>query len=180
MADPPKDEADWFSRLDQPDAKRLREALAPYAPCFALAGDGPRFLQDLEAFEQAAKPSDIKPVDMLFIDSAGDSTASKNADLMVKRDRFDDSLACRGRNGALHAPGVRSIRWSGQPDFHARRRADDDARPALLDEEGGRFPLWRLVFANVLNPERPSRGGGCGKPRCPGFVRRGHRRKARS
>ena len=88
MACPPKDDADWLSRLDRPDAGRLGEALAPFAPHFSLAGDGPRFLQDLEAFERTAKPSDIKPVDMLYIDSAGVSTASKNADLMVKRDRF--------------------------------------------------------------------------------------------
>ena len=88
MADPPKDGAEWFSRLGRPDAERLREALAPFAPCFSLDGDGPRFLQDMEAFERVAKPSDIRPMDMLFIDSAGGSTASKNADLMVKRDRF--------------------------------------------------------------------------------------------
>ena len=149
MADPPKDEAEWFSRLDQPDAKRLREALAPFAPCFALAGDGPRFLQDLEAFEQAAKPSDIKLVDMLFIDSAGGSTALKNADLMVKRDRFD-SLSPAEAAMALY-----TLQAFAPPGGAGNRTSMRGGGPMTtlvqpLDEEGGRFTLWRLVFANVL------------------------------
>ena len=149
MADPPRDNADWRARLDAPDAEHLRAALAQFAPYFALAGDGARFLQDSDAFERTAKPSDIKPVDMLYIDSAGSATASKNADLTVKRNRFA-SLSPGEAAIALYtlqafAPtggaGNRTSMRGGGPMTTLVQPRDDD---------GARFPLWQLVFANVL------------------------------
>ena len=149
MADPPKDEADWLSRLGRTDAERFREALASFAPCFALDGDGPRFLQDLEPFERAAKPSDIKPVDMLYIDSAGGSTTSKNADLMVKRDRFP-TLSPAEAAMALYT--LQAFAPAGGAGNRTSMRGGGPmvtlVRP--LDEKSERFSLWRLVFANVL------------------------------
>ena len=157
MANPPKDGADWLSRLERPDAGRLRDALAPFAPSFALAGDGPRFLQDLETLECSAKPSDIKPVDMLFIDSAGSSTALKNADLMVKRDRFP-SLA--PAEAAMALCTLQTFAPSGGAGNRTSMRGGGPlvtlVRPR--DHEGEQFPLWRLVFANVL-PGRPLAAG---------------------
>lgn len=149
MADPPKDESDWLSRLDRPDAKRLREVLAPFAPYFALAGDGPRFLQDQEPFERAVKDSDIKSVDMLYIDSAGDSTASKNADLMVKRERFA-SLSPAEAAMALYT--LQAFAPTGGKGNRTSMRGGGPMTTLVqpLDEEGSRFALWRLVFANVL------------------------------
>ena len=67
-----------------PDPDRLRERLTPYMPAFELSGEGPRFLQDFDPLE--GKPN---PPDMLFIDSAGQQTARNNADLMVRRGRYD-------------------------------------------------------------------------------------------
>ena len=58
--------------------------MQPLAPAFDLLGDGPRFLQDLEPLGGKGNPPG-----MLFIDSAGDSTAKKNADLMVRRGRYE-------------------------------------------------------------------------------------------
>ena len=80
LAHPPSSSED---RAHPPDAATLRTAMKPLAPAFNLLGDGPRFLQDLEALE-----GDGNPPDMLFIDSAGESTAKKNADLMVRRGRY--------------------------------------------------------------------------------------------
>ena len=149
MADPPKDEADWLSRLEQPNATRLRESLKPFTPFFELAGDGPRFLQDFEAFERATKSkSSIKPLDMLFIDSAGDSTTKKNADLMVKRDRHS-SLTTAEAAMALYtlqafAPsggaGNRTSMRGGGPMTTLARPIGNNAGPSL----------WKLIFANVL------------------------------
>ena len=88
VTNPPRDDGDWHERYDAPDPERLRATLEPFAPHFELTGDGPRFLQDLERLEAGAKESDVNPPDMLFIDSAGESTRQKNADLMVKRNRY--------------------------------------------------------------------------------------------
>ncbi len=82
LACPPVDEDDWLD--GPPDAQRLAKGLAPLAPAFNLLGEGPRFMQDMEPLSGAPNPPD-----MLFIDSAGDSTARKNADLMVRRCRYD-------------------------------------------------------------------------------------------
>lgn len=148
MADPPADEADWLSRLQFPDAARLRDALAPFATGFALVGDGPRFLQDLEAFECSAKPSDIKPVDMLYIDSAGDSTTLKNADLMVKRSRFS-SLSPEEAAMALYT--LQAFAPAGGAGNRTSMRGGGPLVTLVqpLYGERERFPLWRLVFANV-------------------------------
>ena len=149
MGDPPINEPDWLSRLDRPNAKRLREALAPFAPHFTLAGDGPRFLQDYEAFEREVKHSDIKPVDMLYIDSAGDSTVSKNADLMVKRCRFA-SLSPAEAAMALYT--LQAFAPTGGAGNRTSMRGGGPMTTLVqpLDEQGRRFTLWRLVFANVL------------------------------
>ncbi len=149
MADPPKDDADWYSRFHKPDSSRLREALAPFAPCFALGGDGPRFLQDQESFERAAESSDIEPVDMLFIDSAGSSTESKNADLMVKRSRFA-SLPPGEAAMALYTLQAFAP-TGGRGNLTSMRGGGPMATLVQpCDDTNTHFPLWRLVFANVL------------------------------
>ena len=81
LAHPPNGSDD---RANPPDAAVLRLAMEPLAPAFNLLGDGPRFLQDLEPLDGEGSPPE-----MLFIDSAGDSTAKKNADLMVRRGRYE-------------------------------------------------------------------------------------------
>ena len=82
LADSPEDDDDWAERRT-PDPERLRERLARFEPAFNLLGEGPRFLQDLEPL--TGEPS---APDMLFIDSAGESTEKNNADLMTWRARY--------------------------------------------------------------------------------------------
>ena len=149
MTDPPADDAEWLARLDRPDAARLHAALTPFAPHFALAGNGPRFLQDLEAFERTVKPSDIKPLDMLYIDSAGAAAVAKNADLTVKRDRFA-SLPPSEAAMALYA--LQAFAPTGGAGNRTSMRGGGPMTTLVqpLGEDSGRFPLWRLVFANVL------------------------------
>ena len=77
----PNPVSDWRARRDDPGD--LRHAMAMLAPAFNLTGGGPLFLQDLEPLV-----GEVTPPDMLFIDSAGGSTAKKNADLMVRRGRY--------------------------------------------------------------------------------------------
>ena len=82
LVDPPEDVDEWQERR-APDARRLRQRLALFERAFNLLGDGPRFLQDLDALQGDA----VSP-DMLFIDSAGEATAKNNADLMTWRGRY--------------------------------------------------------------------------------------------
>lgn len=140
LAAPPQDTTDWRAR--KPDAGMLRAALAPLAPAFNLIGEGPLFMQDLQPLQ--GEPSSP---DMLFIDSAGASTAAKNADLMVKRDHYpslDLPLAAMALYTLqAHAPsggaGNRTSMRGGGPMVTL-------VRPAI----GGGCPLWSFVWANVL------------------------------
>ena len=139
LADPPLDASDWKRRW-APDAARLREKLAPFAPAFNLLGEGPRFLQDLEPLAGEARP-----VDTLFIDSAGESAVGKNSDVMMHRDRYD-TLDLPTAAMALYtlqdfAPaggaGIRTSMRGGGPLV------------TLVDPREGQGRLWDLIWANV-------------------------------
>ena len=143
LADPPRDAEDWQDRC-APDPERLRARLAPFAPAFELMGEGPRFMQDREAFEVGVR--DPNPPDMLFIDSAGGQTIRNNADLLVKRARYpalDPATAAMTiYTLQAHAPsggaGNRTSMRGGGPMV------------TLVDPGGG---LWPLVWANVPDGE---------------------------
>ena len=129
-----------------PDPDRLRDALNAYKDFFELTGDGPRFLQDLEAFETDAKRSEIKPPEMLFIDSAGEQTAKNNADLMVRR----------GRYGALPLPlaamalyTLQAFAPSGGSGNRTSMRGGGPMVTLMKPIDGGSHPLWRFVWSNV-------------------------------
>lgn len=138
LADPPADPEEWEERR-APDPARLRAQLAPLASAFELDGEGLRFLQDLEALE--GEPA---PPDMLFIDSAGASTAKKNGDLMVWRDRYPtlspELAAMALYTLQAHAPsggaGNRTSMRGGGPLV------------TLVEPRAG-CPLWDLVWANT-------------------------------
>ena len=138
LADPPENVEDWEERQTA-DPVRLRERLAPYRRAFELTGDGPSFLQDFGPLG-----GDPNPPDMLFIDSAGQQTAKNNADLMVRRRRYEalpPSLAAMALYTLqAHAPaggaGNRTSMRGGGPMV------------TLVDPKCGRG-LWRLVWANT-------------------------------
>ena len=153
LAYPPGDESDWKEKLANPDVGQLRERMELFAEHFELGGNGPRFMQDLESFEYVSKPSDTKPLDMLFIDSAGSSTASKNADLMVKRNRFS---VLESAEAAMALYTLQAFAPSGGAGNRTSMRGGGPmttlVQPVGLNPE--QMPLWRLVYSNVL-PRSP-------------------------
>lgn len=143
LACPPQSPGDWRARR-QPDPNGLRDAMAPLAGAFELAGDGPRFLQDLESLE-----GDPAPPDMLFIDSAGGNTARNNADLMVRRGRYpalDPAMAAM----ALYT--LQAFAPEGGRGILTSMRGGGPL-VTLLDPPPGPSPLWSLIWANVPEGE---------------------------
>lgn len=69
----------------RPDEAALRDAMLQFVDAFHLTGDGPKFLQDFDGFNGGS----VNSPDMLFIDSAGDSTIKKNQDVMVHGNRYE-------------------------------------------------------------------------------------------
>ena len=146
LADPPRHDGDWQERYDAPDAQRLRAAFEPFAPHFELTGNGPRFLQDWERFESGAKPTGANPPDMLFIDSAGESTRKHNADLMVKRDRYR-ALSLPLAAMALYT--LQAFAPAGGAGNRTSMRGGGPLMTLVQPLEGGAHRLWRLLWSNV-------------------------------
>ena len=147
LAHPPQGGDD---RGSPPDAATLRSAIKPLAPAFNLLGDGPRFLQDLEPLKplngQGNRPG------MLFIDSAGGSTAKKNADLMVRRGRYD-ALPL-----PLAAMALYTLQAFAPSGGAGNRTSMRGGGPMVTLVKPAAEGLWPLVWANVprgepLDPE---------------------------
>ena len=136
LTDPPVDTDDWEDR-EAPDPGRLKDRLARFAPAFNLTGEGALFLQDLEHL--LGEP---KPPDMLFIDSAGASTATKNADLMVHRARY------RSLDLPLAAMALYTLQAHAPSGGAGNRTSMRGGGPmvTLIDPGQG---LWPLIWANV-------------------------------
>ncbi len=146
LADPPRDDADWHERYDAPDPNRFQAALAPFVRYFELAGQGPRFLQDREPFETAAKAGNVRPPDMLFLDSAGENAARHNADLMVRRGRYP-SLSLPLAAMALYT--LQAFAPAGGAGNRTSMRGGGPMVTLVRPRDGGAHALWRLVWANV-------------------------------
>jgi CRISPR system Cascade subunit CasA len=140
LAAPPANWRDWRARHD-PDPDALRAAMAPLAPAFELLGDGPRFMQEAIATNEAPNPPD-----MLFIDSAGGSTAKKNADLMVRRLRYD-RLTLPLAAMALYA--LQAFAPSGGAGNRTSMRGGGPMVTLVRPGDPGSSQLWSLVWANV-------------------------------
>ena len=136
LVDPPEDVDEWQERR-APDARRLRQRLALFERAFNLLGDGPRFLQDLDALQGDA----VSP-DMLFIDSAGEATAKNNADLMTWRGRYP-SLSPPMAAMALHT--FQAFAPSGGAGNRTSMRGGGP-QVTLVDPGDG---LWAMIWANV-------------------------------
>lgn len=139
LAAPPAGDDDWLAR--RPDPLALRAALAPLAPAFNLLGEGARFLQDLEPLA-----GQVQGPDMLFIDASGENAAKKNADLMVKRNRFA-TLDLPAAAMALytlqaHAP-------AGGAGNRTSMRGGGPLVTLAKPSQPGEAPLWALIWANV-------------------------------
>ena len=139
LADPPKDLSDWDKR-QAPDRDRLRSKLEEFAPAFNLTGYGPLFLQDLELLGGKSNP-----LDMLFIDGAGENTAKENADIMVCRNRYaslDKSL-----EPAMVAMALYTLQAHAPQGGSGHRTSMRGGGPLVTLVDPGQG-LWSLIWAN--------------------------------
>jgi len=130
-------------RFSPPDADTFRAGLEPLIPAFNLLGVGPCFMQDFEILEGEAKAPD-----MLFIDSAGAATQSKNADLMVRRSRYPVLPL------PLAAMALYTLQAFAPAGGSGNRTSMRGGGPMVTLVKPKGQGLWQLVWANVP----------CGKP----------------
>lgn len=146
LARPASDQRSWVAAWrTPPSAAELEEALAPLAYAFDLDGDGPRFLQDFEEL-----PGDGEPVERLLIEAPGDSTTSKNTDLLVKRGR----IPMLGRPAAAMALFTLQS-WAPAGGAGNRTGLRGGGPMVTLVRPDGASSLWHLLWANTPLGDRP-------------------------
>ncbi len=143
----PDEDVSWTP----PDHATLKSGLAHLVPAFELLGDGPRFLQDFEPLQ-----GDPNPPDMLFIDNAGANAAKKNADIMVKRNRYG-TLPLPLAAMALYT--LQAFAPAGGKGNRTSMRGGGPMVTLVRPKQEG---LWPLIWANVpagvaLRPEQLSK-----------------------
>ncbi len=150
----PRDDDEWIERLEEPPTiETLDRAFAAHADAFVLDGEGPRFMQDLERFEQHGggkrKPAE-NSIASLLIDTPGDQTLRNNADHFIKRGRIEALCpACAATalfTLQLNAP-------SGGAGHRTSLRGGGPLTTLVaLDPEGSELPdtLWHNLWLNVL------------------------------
>ena len=146
LTDPVRSERDWNERFQEPDADRLQNSLDPFSNYFELTGDGYRFLQDLEQFEKEINKNNIKPTEMLFIDSAGNQTRKNNSDIMVHRDRYNN-LPLPLAAMALYT--LQAFAPAGGAGNRTSMRGGGPMVTILQPTEKIEYLLWRTILLNV-------------------------------
>ena len=134
-------------RLNPPEAKIFHVSLEPLAPAFELLGNGPCFLQDIDELD--GKPN---VPDILFIDSAGESTTKKNADILVHRNRYSVLPL------PLAAMALYTLQAFAPSGGSGHRTSMRGSRPMVTLVKPRKPGLWPLIWANVPcgNPIDPN------------------------
>jgi CRISPR system Cascade subunit CasA len=140
----PPDNGDVWLGLwrEPPESAELDAAFAPIAHAFVLDGDGPRFLQDLEDLQ-----SGTEPIERLLIEASGESTNSKNTDLMVHRGRVT-SMSRAAAAMALYTFQA----WAPAGGAGNRTGLRGGGPLVTMVMPGSAPTLWQTIWANV--PER--------------------------
>ncbi len=147
---PPDEEAwtEWWEEFPSPEA--LQSWFGSVAEAFVLDGDGPRFCQDLDPLE-----GEESPIERLLIDTPGDNTLRRNADLLVKRGRLE-SLGRPAAAMALYA--LQAFAPSGGAGHRTSMRGGGPLTTLVRPGRQTRLvPLWQLIWANVPCGDAPKR-----------------------
>lgn len=138
---------EWFRQ--PPEARMLASAFAQHTAAFELAGDGPRFMQDMDL---RAGDGEAVGIGNLLIDSPGENALRNNSDLFVKRGRVQGMCQrCAAAalftlqvnaptGGAGHRTGLRG----GGPLTTLLVASAEPAEPRCL---------WHTLWLNVQEPQ---------------------------
>jgi CRISPR system Cascade subunit CasA len=139
-ASPPGGGDEWLGSWNEPPKPtELDDAFAPFVHAFELDGDGPRFLQDMEDLQ-----SGTEPIERLLIESPGESTNSKNTDLLVHRNRVT-TLSRAAAAMALYT----FQSWAPAGGAGNRTGLRGGGPLVAMVMPGPAPTLWQTVWANV-------------------------------
>ena len=140
----PETDTEWRELWDNPPTPAdVAKDIVPWLPAFNLDGDGPRFMQDGEAFEAAPKV-EAGPIEALLIDTPGANGQKKNADLLTHRGRYG-GFGLAGAAIVLHA--MQQFAPQGGTGFRTSLRGGGPMTTLIVP--AGEPCLWHVILANV-------------------------------
>ncbi|WP_438864533.1 type I-E CRISPR-associated protein Cse1/CasA [Neptunicella sp.] len=144
----PEDELEWHKYFDQaPTEEALNNAFNVVVHAFNADGDGPLFMQDFDALEEASE----KNISQLLIETPGENGVKDNKDHFIKREHCKVmslemavlalfTLQLNAPPNKACKPGRVSIRGGGP--------LTTLVMPSQLDSS-----LWTKLWLNVINRE---------------------------
>ena len=145
---------DWW--LDPPPPDVLEPCFSTVAHAFDLDGSGPRFLQDLDPFEDNDDAGRRMGVSALLIDAPGQQTLDNNADLFVKRDAA--TTLCRAVAAmalyTLSTYAPRGIATGGRGHRQSLRKAGPLTTLIIANHKDYGDTLWGRLWPNVETKEQ--------------------------
>lgn len=142
VACPPTGRRDWpASYHNPPSPTDLEAAFAPLAFAFELDGDGPRFMQDFD--DLTVGDNDVAT---LLIESPGEQTLKKNADLLVKRGQV---LRLSRASAAMALFTLQTYAPAGGAGNRTGLRGGGPLTTLVVPAGGASLPLWHRLWANV-------------------------------
>ena len=153
----PEDDDEWEEWwLNPPGPQVLKQRFSTVAHAFDLDGSGPRFLQDLDAFENTDDAGKRMGVSALLIDAPGKQTVDNNADLFVKRDITP--RLCRAAAAmalfTLSAYAPRGIATGGRGHRQSLRKAGPLTTLIIAKHRDWGDTLWGRLWPNTETKEQ--------------------------
>ncbi len=140
----PKNGTEWRNKLaDPPSPEELQEKFATVRHAFELGGDGPRFMQSFEPFDDFT----LSGVAGLLIDAPGENALTLNKDHFVKRGTVNAMcLPCCAT--ALFTSQINA--YGDGPGYRTSLRGGSGPLTTLVISDERHNTLWQLIWLNIL------------------------------
>jgi len=146
------DEDDWFDWWQKPPAPSELEArFRPFLPAFNLAGNEPRFLQEIALAQRSDAGSNH--IASLLIDEPGGNTTKLNKDLFIKRARIPGMAEAEAVMALIT---LQCMAPSGGVGHRTSLRGGGPLTTLLMPDPNRGEPdtLWHRLWLNVLDGDQ--------------------------
>jgi len=140
----PQSGLEWRKKLlEPPTAEELKALFTTVQHAFELGGNGPRFMQAFEAFDDFT----LSGVAGLLIDAPGENALNQNKDHFVKRGTVNAMcLSCAAT--ALFTSQTNA--YGDGPGYRTSLRGGSGPLTTLVISDDRHNTLWQLIWLNVL------------------------------
>jgi CRISPR system Cascade subunit CasA len=140
----PQNNAEWKKKLGEPPGPaELKEKFASARHAFELGGDGPRFMQAFEPFDDFT----LSGIAGLLIDAPGENALTQNKDHFVKRGTVNSMcLPCCAT--ALFTSQINA--YGDGPGYRTSLRGGSGPLTTLVISDERHNTLWQLMWMNIL------------------------------